>query len=180
MLFRETVWDLFQSWPCCTNTNQGRKGENGRRKKWHTTTLQAFPNRAGSTGGGGTCWFVISWLSVQTLAGSVPLCVQQSQEQLTDFWIQSCVSRTWLQMFGLLLLLLLAKPCLSSWGDSSSYHQVLHPCSAYPTFNLSHSGLLTPLSRVNGKWLWLHMHVGHSGCDGWAAQPGFLIHLSAY
>ena len=85
------------------------------------------------------------------LGGSVPLCVQQSQEQLTHFWIQSCVSRTWLQMFGLLLLLLLAKPCLSSWGDSSSYHQVLHPCSAYPTFNLSHSGLLTPLSRVNGK-----------------------------
>ena len=29
-----------------------------------------------------------------------------------------------------LLLLLLAKPTLSSWGDSSSYHQVFQPCSA--------------------------------------------------
>ena len=58
----------------------------------------------------------------------------QSQERLKHLWIQICVAKTWVQMMLLsvigLLLLLLAKPTLSSWGDSSSYHQVFQPCSA--------------------------------------------------
>ena len=55
----------------------------------------------------------------------------QSQERLKDLWIQIYVAKTWVQMMLLSVigLLLLGKPSLSSWGDSSSYHQVFQPCS---------------------------------------------------